>query len=235
IDADGNGKPDQFRWVNSGGSRWGIDRNEDGIIDEWKAISPEEVGQELLIAVTAKDLNRVKVLMITDPEIKALKLGEAEAKRLRELRDKAPDKFREALNKTRQFSERTRVLNYDMTVPQCVPAEQAGADVIHYTNIGLACGTGEKDRVTTWMLTGEMIQVGNAWRLVDGPREGLPDFNDSRPGIADPLSDELQKLVDTLVDFDKLHPVKENPTSPELIAYHMGRVDIVQKIVEHPK
>src|SRR5437868_1941234 len=54
IDSKGSGKPDQFRWVNSGGSRWGIDRNEDGIIDEWKAISPEEVGQELLIAVTAK-------------------------------------------------------------------------------------------------------------------------------------------------------------------------------------
>src|SRR5207244_6688183 len=59
--------------------------------------------------------------------------------------------------------------------------------------------------------------------------------NDSRPGIAEPLSYGLQTLVDTLVDFDKLHPVKENPTSPELIAYHIGRVDIVQKIVEHPK
>src|SRR5204862_2089035 len=98
-DTDNNGKPDQYRWINSGGSRWGIDRNEDGIIDEWKTISPEEVGHELLLALTAKDFNRVKLLMISDAEIKALKLSDADAKRIHDAREKAADKFKDTLVK----------------------------------------------------------------------------------------------------------------------------------------
>ena len=33
IDSNHNGKVDQSRWLNTGGSRWGIDTNEDGRID----------------------------------------------------------------------------------------------------------------------------------------------------------------------------------------------------------
>ena len=236
IDSDGNGKPDQYRWINSGGSRWGIDRNEDGVIDEWKSISAEEVGQELLIALITKDFNRVKTLMITDAEIKALKIGDADAKKLREQRDKAADKFRDTLAKTKHFSERTRVLNIDVPVPECVPAEQTGGvDVIHYINIGVACGTGDKDTAATWIQTGELIQLGACWRIVDAPREGLPEFGSGRPEVGTTLPDDVQKLIDSLVEFDKAHPVKENPTPKELIDYHVARADIVQKIVDHPK
>jgi len=236
IDTDNNGKPDQYRWVNSGGSRWGIDRNEDGIIDEWKTISPEEVGQELLLALTAKDFNRVKLLMITDAEIKALKLSDADTKRIHDARDKAADKFKDTLAKTRQFNDRTHVLNIDVTVPQCVPGDlSGGADLVRYTNIGLACGTGDKDGTTTWIQTGEMIQVGNAWRLVDAPREGLPDFAGPSAEPNGPLAEEVQKAVDALVEYDRTHPVKENPTPKELDDYHMGRVDLVQKIVDSAK
>src|SRR4051794_20687737 len=30
IDSDYNGKADQYRWMNTGGTRWGIDKDEDG-------------------------------------------------------------------------------------------------------------------------------------------------------------------------------------------------------------
>ena len=43
IDSTFNGKADQYRWFNTGGSRWAIDANEDGVIDSWKSISAEEV------------------------------------------------------------------------------------------------------------------------------------------------------------------------------------------------
>jgi peroxiredoxin len=236
IDTDGNGKPDQYRWVNSGGSRWGIDHKEVGIIDEWKSISPEEIGQELLIALNTKDFNRVKTLMITDAEIKALKFSDTESKRIHDVRDKAADKFRETLNKTHNFTDRTRVLNIDVSVPECIPAEQTGGtDIVHYVNIGVACGTGDKDSTTTWIQTGEIIQVGSGWRIVDAPREGLPEFGTNNAQVSGSLPDEVQKIIDALVDFDKAHPVKENPTAQELIAYHTARVDIVEKIVLNAK
>ena len=46
IDSNFNQKADQYRWFHTGGSRWGIDKNEDGKIDVWKFISPEEASEE---------------------------------------------------------------------------------------------------------------------------------------------------------------------------------------------
>src|SRR5207244_2757646 len=146
------------------------------------------------------------------------KYSDADTKRLRDTRDKAADKFRETLNKTRNFNDRTRVLNVDVSMPECIPAEQTGGvDIVRYVNIGVACGTGDKDSATTWIQTGELIQVGPTWRVVDAPREGLPEFGINNSQVSGTLPDEVQKLVDALVDFDKAHPVKENPTAKELI------------------
>src|SRR5205823_2409250 len=59
TDTNFNGKPDNFRWLHSAGSRWGTDSNEDGRIDTWKTISPEEVSQEVLQAVASGDYGRL--------------------------------------------------------------------------------------------------------------------------------------------------------------------------------
>ena len=42
------GKPDQFRWLNAGGMKWGVDEDKAGHIKHWKMISAEEVSQEIL-------------------------------------------------------------------------------------------------------------------------------------------------------------------------------------------
>ena len=39
IDSNFNRKADQYRWLNTAGTRWGIDTNEDTKIDYWKTIS----------------------------------------------------------------------------------------------------------------------------------------------------------------------------------------------------
>src|SRR5262249_47181010 len=75
--------PDQFRWLNAGGMKWGVDHNKDGKIDSWKMISAEEVSQELLQAVAARDYARLEALLISEAEIKMLDLPAAEAKRIR--------------------------------------------------------------------------------------------------------------------------------------------------------
>ena len=80
IDANRNGKPDQFRWLNSAGMKWGIDSDEDGRIDTWKAISPEEVSQEALQAVASRDYGRLQALLLTEAEVRALALTPAESR-----------------------------------------------------------------------------------------------------------------------------------------------------------
>src|SRR5262249_17040781 len=78
-----NDKPDQYRWLNTGGSKWGFDLNEDGKIDTWKTISSAEVAQEVFAALATKDLARLRALFVTEAEVRALKLPAAEADRIR--------------------------------------------------------------------------------------------------------------------------------------------------------
>jgi hypothetical protein len=75
IDADGNGKADQYRWFNIGGTRWGIDRNEDGQIDAWRAISAPEVAEELVLALQTRDRARFELLLVSPRELGELGLG----------------------------------------------------------------------------------------------------------------------------------------------------------------
>ena len=51
IDSNSNHKADQYRWFHTGGSRWALDTNEDGVIDSWKAISAEEATAEVIAAI----------------------------------------------------------------------------------------------------------------------------------------------------------------------------------------
>ena len=75
IDSDFNRKVDQYRWLGTAGMRWAIDTNEDGRIDRWKAISPEEVSEELIAALGTRDADRFRRLLLTEEELQGLRLG----------------------------------------------------------------------------------------------------------------------------------------------------------------
>src|SRR5262249_53722774 len=66
TDTTGAGAPNQYRWLNAAGMKWGEDTNRDGKIDTWKMISADEVGQELFQALAANDAGRFKALLITE-------------------------------------------------------------------------------------------------------------------------------------------------------------------------
>ena len=70
IDANFNGKADQHRWFHTGGSRWGLDSGEDGVIDSWKSISAEEVTAEVVAAIATHDLQRFTCLLLTPAELR---------------------------------------------------------------------------------------------------------------------------------------------------------------------
>jgi hypothetical protein len=93
IDENFNGKADQYRWLNTAGMRWGIDKDEDGKIDAWKVISPEEVSAEIVMAVRDKDLARFNRVLLTPAEAKSLGLGTAKAKQLNDKITGAPAAF----------------------------------------------------------------------------------------------------------------------------------------------
>src|SRR5262249_43350427 len=89
IDSNFDGRPDQFRWLNSGGMKWGISTKQNGKIDVWRMISSEEVGHEIFLALAARDFSRLEALFISESEMKALKMPAAEIERIGKLQKQA--------------------------------------------------------------------------------------------------------------------------------------------------
>ena len=79
IDSNFNGKADQYRWFHTGGSRWGLDPRETGVIQSWKMISAEEVTAEIVAAIATNDAQRFRRLLLTANELKSLGLGKSRA------------------------------------------------------------------------------------------------------------------------------------------------------------
>ena len=86
-------QPNQFRWINAGGSKWGVDLDGDGKIDRWQAISVEEVSQELMRALATRDAKRLEALVVTDADLAALGLGGPAAETIRAKRKEMAKKF----------------------------------------------------------------------------------------------------------------------------------------------
>ena len=171
FDTTFSGKPDQYRWLNAGGCKWGLDANQDGRIDSWKVISAEEVSQEILQALITRDFARMQPLFLTDAELKSLDLPADQASRIRELLKAAPEKFQETASKLTKLNAKATWIHLETVAPQCVaPEGSAGrAEVIKHARGTLLYDNGG---TSDWIQTGEMYQVGNTWRLVGAPVPG---------------------------------------------------------------
>jgi hypothetical protein len=233
IDTHHNGKPDQYRWLNAGGMKWGIDENEDGKIDAWKAISAEEVSQEIVAALLKQDFARFRALMISDADMKALDLPAETVERMRGLRKNASAKFQDTAAKLTNFSpDKTHWLHLETAAPSCVPGEGSRRDVLLYKGGTILCETGGKN---DWIQTGEMILVGQAWRVIDAPVPGLADVGSDE---GKPVTDaETKKLLDQLGELDARAPKGSEATGPnaDLARYNVARADLLEKIAERLK
>jgi thiol-disulfide isomerase/thioredoxin len=238
IDTTFNGKPDQYRWLNAGGSKWGVDENKDGRIDTWKVISPEEVSQEILTALVNRDFARLQPLMLTEAEVKALDLPADQTSRVREQLKAAPDKFQETVGKLTKLSAKATWIHLETVAPQCVaPEGSAGrAEVLKHARGTLLYDSGSG---SDWIQTGEMYLVGNAWRLASAPVPGAaaPETSSSKGGqLSMDDNPELQKMIAELTDLDKQVPASTGAgANPALATHHLKRADILERIVAKVK
>jgi thiol-disulfide isomerase/thioredoxin len=169
IDGDFNGAADQYRWLGTAGVRWGLDKNEDGKIDQWKSISAEEVTIEVVEAIKAGDEDRFKRLLVSDSELKQLGLGEDKGDRLTSRLSNAKKGFAEFARTQKIVGANTKWAHFAADKPGVVPAGTEGAteDIIAYEN---AIAIVENDSTSQQLMVGTMVQIGTAWRLADLPR-----------------------------------------------------------------
>jgi peroxiredoxin len=172
VDTNNNGKADQFRWLNTAGTRWGLDADEDGKIDSWKSISAEEVSSEAVAAMGSREESRFLRLLLTADELKSLGLGDELVKVIGEKIASAPKKFTALPNdeKTAMISSGdSRWLNFSGTRPSAIPSGTNGStkDVTVYENIITMFESKGKNGQ---LQIGTMIKIGDGWRLIDVPQ-----------------------------------------------------------------
>ena len=243
VDSDFNGKADQYRWLGTAGTRWGIDRDENGKVDFWKQISAEEVSAEVIAALADKDAERFARLLATESEIRSLELGKATADRLLEKIKRAGADFATLAAQQKGVGSAARWVQFASTSPGIVPEGTNGSksDLRVYENaVAMFDETGKSGQV----LVGTIVQIGDAWRLVDLPQvvaEDQPLAQSSgvffTPGgtvattttTRSGMGAETQELVAALEKIDsQLATATKAEDQAEL---NRRRVDVVEKLI----
>lgn len=169
IDSQKNSsKADQYRWLNTAGSRWGLDADENGAIDSWKQISAEEATAEAVAALATGDAQRFARLLVTKEELASLGLGTVRATELAQRLASAPKSFAEMAKAQKSLTAATKWIHFGGSRPGVVPAGTDGstADVAVYENVLAMVDSAGKDGQVQ---IGTLVRVGENWRLIDAP------------------------------------------------------------------
>ncbi len=243
IDTNANNEVDQSRWLNLGGTRWGIDSNEDGKIDRWIRLSAEEASREAIRAMTTRDAGALAAILINDADIKSLGLSKDVASDLRKAIANPAQKLQSTLAKTRSITSQSRWIRFDcsMLTPNLIPKESGKAkqDLHVYENVMAIIETNNK---TGFVQIGEMVQVGDVWKLtsIPQPLEGesmevaaggilmQPSLAALTTGTVD-FSPEMQKLIEELQKLDESAP-GINASNEQAQRYNIARARLLGRL-----
>lgn len=172
IDSNKNNKPDQCRWLNTAGTRWGVDANEDGKIDVWKMISAEEVTAELVAAVRDRDQARFARLLVPVKEAELLGLGAAKTAALQKMLSDAQTGFGKFASGQKLIGPTSKWVSFGGFQPGVVPqgTDDSKGDLMVYENVMAMVETDGKAHPFT---VGAIVRKGDTWRLIDLPQ--IPD------------------------------------------------------------
>ncbi len=243
-----NTKPDQFRWMNWGGTRWGVDENEDGKVDYWKVISAQEAARVAVEALISGDLQALSTVMVNDSDIQALRLPAATAKLIQEATSDLAKKAQASLSNSKVLNAKTQWVRFDPPLPGLVLAEDLGTtrDVVVYENSMGYVQNGEKLELIS---IGEMVQVGETWKLIQVPSpldmsgktvvqiggilmqpSGMRPDDIGTPGAGE-MPAEMQKL---LADLQKIDDASPRPDAPPkaFTDYNVARANVSEQLVK---
>ena len=241
IDSDGNGKADQYRWLGTAGTRWAVDKNEDGKIDMWKQISAEEVTAELVNAIRDGVPEAFTRLLATPSDLRESGVGKEQSDALVARMTLAAKQFSKLAKNQKAIGPDAQWVQFAAPTPGVVPSGTNGAtkDIVVYENV---VAMYDEDGKPGQMLVGSMIQVGSSWRLLglpsignDGqaPTQTAGVFFTPAGGLAgmpmNPAADEAtQALVTQLEKIDRQLQTASDKDAPSL---HAARADLVEKLI----
>ena len=167
VDSNFDENLDQYRWLGTAGTRWGVDSNQDGEIDYWKVISPEEVAYECFQAVKKRDQKRFNRLLLSDSEIKALALNAPILADVTSRWKTARSKFASMAGSQKSINAKSKWVYAGNGQPAMMAASEGNKkNLVIYDH---ASGFFEDGSSTQQIALGSMVKVGESWRLVELP------------------------------------------------------------------
>ena len=242
IDSNGDRKADQSRWLATAGTRWGIDRNQDGIIDFWKAISAEEVSHEVVQAIRSKNPERFFRLLISPEEISKLGVGPQQEQAILARIKNARGAFGDFLTRQKGIDAKATWIHFSSTQPGTIPAGTDGSknDVTIYDSVAAVVENSRQEHVQ--LSIGTMIKTGDAWRLVDLPelivegqfvKNGALFFQASMTTIgSDPIDSALSANQALFKEYEDVDRSLQNAAPNDLPALHAKRAQVMSKMIE---
>jgi len=246
IDSDFNGKVNQCRWFNTGGSRWALVKNEGGKTTAWKSISAEEVTAEIVAALAERNPERFAVVALSADELRSLGLGKEKLARLSEKVGGLAAEFKALAGRQKAVTPKTQWVHFSGGRPGLVPAGTDGStqDLRVYENVVAIVDNGGKHGQ---LQIGTLVQVGDGWRVIDLPQADTEGQADSSSAgfffqvamvnrgemTGGAPSEETQKL---LADLEALDKSNAQAAAPEKRAAHTTRrADLLEKIAQQTR
>jgi thiol-disulfide isomerase/thioredoxin len=246
MDGNYNGKADQYRWLGTGGIRWGLDEDEDGRIDRWKMISAEEVTSEIVAALRERDAARFRRLLPSQAEIAALGLGPEHRSQVEQKVAESSQGFADRAAAQAAVTKDSQWVNFGASQPGVVAAGWDGStrDIVVYDNVSAIVESGGKHRQ---IVVGTLVQVEGGWRAIDLPADVDDTQTASLPGgyffrqaavvrpeavaASEGISEAVQKLIR---DLETIEKQLESASGPDQLAKLNGaRADILARLVEN--
>jgi hypothetical protein len=221
-------KPDQFRWLGINGGKWGIDANGDGLVDEWIAISPEELAQEVYAAVYGKDQRRLAALFVKDDDLKKMNVPAAEIERTMNKVKGAPQRLA-ATVAALGLTDKAKMLHATYGAPHTTAGDTFGSreDLVKHRAGAVLVEKGTEDKAALMFAVGEIVQVGKAWKVVEGPANGAPtDAVEENPNERGIVPVAIQPIVNQII---ALKPVGNSPA--DVAKYQIERATLLEQCV----
>jgi thiol-disulfide isomerase/thioredoxin len=248
-DADMNfdGRADTFRWMGSSGMRHGVDKDNNGTIDQWLKLSASELAEEVFHSVRTSDTARFKNLLVSSDELKSLDLGESMTQKVATSIREAAAKFESFCRSQKAIDSRSTWTQFGNSRPNLVPKGQLAVqrDLITFDH---AAAVFENKGQFGQISLGTIVEVEpNNWRLLELPEvvsEGevvqngglfFPAFDmNAESQVADNGNPQSKALVELYEKYDLIEKsiaqAKNKPA--ELARFEQQRAELFMQLAE---
>ncbi len=251
IDLNNDKGVDEARWMNAAGTR--VAKVAGGKVVAWTRISAEEASKVFVQALVLADLELLETVMATPAELEAMGIPKGEVDHVA-----AAEKQRAAQVKAIRtglvgWDTSTVWLQLNSALPHLIPADSGlKQDLVLYENAMIFAGSPTNQASSgkmAFLQVGEMIKVGDVWKIVDLPRAIDPGKNEpvatveggirswvfrndgaSAPGAENP---QVAEAFQGLVAYDKANQASLSSNMPKDVArFHVGRIASLRAIVK---